>query len=106
MQEANKDAKNVIENVEGLTKTLAQKAVINEIANNSNAIIAYLNDPTATQPQLNDAAAQLFNVYKSAIAKVDQLGDQNASKEIRQKLAEKIQLVATKDYEKIKKELT
>lgn len=105
MKEANGEAKSVIENASGFVKALAQKAIVDEIADNSPAIIAYLKNESSTLPQLKNDASKLMHVYKNLVQDVDQIGDSNASREIRDQLIKKIQLVATKDYDQIKKNL-
>ena len=104
-QEANVNAKNVINNASGFVKALAQKEIVDTVADHSADIIAFLKGESTVLPQLNGDAAKLLDVYKDMITKIDQLNDKSASEEARNNLIKKIQIVGTKNYDVIKKEL-
>ncbi len=106
VQDANNKAKDVINNVEGFIKSLAQKEIIDEVAKNSDGIIAYLNNTSSELPALNGRAADLINVYTDAVKRIDSLGNEKASQKIRAQLIKKIEIVASLDYAEIKKALS
>ena len=120
MSTANQKAKEVIDNIEGPAslslvpkffkkagiKQIAQKGVIDELADNSQAIIEYLNNSTQETPSLNDEALELFNIYKNVIAEVDKFESTKASTKIRSDIESKLRLIATKNYTRITKEMS
>ncbi len=106
MNTANQKAVEAIQNIDGFIKKLAQKKVMDELADHRQEILQCINDDMQTIPQLNDNALELFNIYKDAIVKVDKLKNPKASEEVRLIVAQKINLIATKDYDRIQKEMT
>jgi len=120
MSEANQKAAKIIEDIDGPSalslvpsffkkagiKQLAQKAVIDELADNSQAIIEYINGTTKEPPLLEDKALALFHVYQSLLTEVDKFKNIKASAKIRDDIASKLKLIATKDYTRITKEMS
>ena len=82
---------------------MAQKGVIDELAENSQAIIEYLKDTTKEPPPLDDEALELFNIYSLLITEVDKFKNEKASTRVREDIETKLRLIATKDYTAIKK---
>ena len=78
--------------------------MVDEIADSGQEIISYLNNESQEIQGLNGEAAEIIGVYAKAIEKVDEFGNAKASQKVRKVLQEKVELIATKDYGKIKKE--
>ncbi len=117
LNEANQKALKVIEDIDGPSalslvpsffkkagiKQMAQKGVIDELADNSQAMIEYLKDTTKKPPSLDNEALELFNIYSILIAKVDKFKNEKASTQVRENIETKLRLIETKDYTAIKK---
>ena len=106
MTTANQRALTTIQNIDGFIKKLAQKKVMDELANHSQEILQYINDDTSETPQLNSDASELFTIYREAIAEVDELQNKAASIRIRQDITKKINLISTKNYDKIQEDMS
>lgn len=120
MTEANQKALRLIEDIDGPSslslvpsflkkagiKQMAQKAVIDELANNSQAIIEYINDTTKELPPLDNEALELFRIYQNLLIEVDKLNNAEVSTKIKSDISSKLKLITTKDYAKIRKEMS
>ncbi len=107
IKETNAKAKELIENVSGFIKPLAQKKVIDAVADRSGDIVSYLSGNADMLPQVdNETADAMLKLYVHAIEMVDALNNHNLSEEFRNEIISKIKLVGTKDYDKIKQEFS
>ena len=105
LKDADEKARETIESIEGIFGGMKKKKAIDNIADNSDDILSYLEGESEELPQLhNEIADSLMGVYTKAIEEADKLDD-TISKEVRRDIIDKIKVVQTRDIEEIKKRL-